>query len=135
MIKGGFYLDTREFDAKLKQVTEKTIPDAAEKGIFNAGNEWIHDAKTKPPQAPFKIGDLHSRGIVEKPKKTGKEISLVVGFNISYARRHHEVQPGTFQYTLTHVSQPGPKYLESKMVKYKKDYQKIIADTIKNKDK
>lgn len=133
--KTGHFLDFSEFETKLKNLMNNTIPDAAEKGLFNAGNELIRDAKIKPPQAPFKKGDLHARGIVEKPKKTSGGISVMVGFNIKYAARHHEVPPGTYKYTLTHVKQPGPKFLESKMIQYKEKYMGIVAETIRRKGK
>jgi len=141
MSKGGFFLDTKEFERGIKKITEQTIPDATEKGLFNAMNELLHDSITKPPQAPKDMGDLwgSKTGSAENPhimKKTRKDISIIGGFNIRYAHRHHEVPPGTYKYTVTKgATQPGPKYMESKMIKYKDKYAWIIAETIKRSEK
>jgi len=136
MSKGGFFLDMKEFERGVKKITEQTIPDAAEKGIYDAANEMLHDAITKPPQAPKDMGDLWGSRIVEKPKKAMGGISVTAGFNIRYAHRHHEVPPGTYKYTVTKgATQPGPKYLESKMIKYKDKYAWIVAETIKRSGK
>lgn len=128
----GFYIDFSGFDKKFRQLVKNAYPDDARKGLFNAGNELINDAKTKPPQAPFKKGDLHGWGIVEKPEKINESISVTVGFNIKYAHRQHEAEPGAYKYTITaKVTQPGPKFLQSKMAMYFKDYMEIIAETIR----
>lgn len=136
MTKTGFFLDTKEFNAKFKHLTDKTIPSSADKGLFNAGNELTHDAIVLPPQAPKDMGDLWGSRITEKVKTDRKGMSVRVGFNIKYAQRHHEVPPGTFHYTTWKgASQPGPKYLESKMIRYKNKYMAIITETIKRKSK
>jgi len=135
MAKSGFFLDTKEFDAKFKWVTNKVIPESAEKGLFNAGNELTRDAINLPPQAPFKTGDLWGSRITEKVKVSHNDMSVKVGFNIKYATRQHEVPPGTFHYTRTGAKQPGPKYLESKMVKYKNKYMAVVAESINRKGK
>ena len=136
MTKSGFFLDTKEFNAKFKQLTDKTIPSSAEKGLFEAGNRLTHDAITKPPQAPKDMGDLWGSRITEKVKTGRNNMSVRVGFNIKYAQRHHEVPPGTFHYTTTKgATQPGPKYLESKMIKYKDKYMWIVAESTKRKGK
>ena len=136
MSKSGFFLDAKEFNSKFKHLTDKAIPDAAAKGLFNAGNELTHDAITLPPQAPKDMGDLWGSRITEKAKKTSKDISVRVGFRIKYAHRHHEVPPGTFHYTTTKgASQPGPKFMESKMIKYKDKYMWMVAEEIKRKGK
>jgi len=131
MNKSGYFLDFSDFNKKLKKILEKTIPKAAEKGVFNAANELLNDAVEKPPQAPFKKGDLWGSKIVDKVETKGNEISAKAGFNISYATKQHEAEPGRFHYTRTGAKQPGPKYLESKMAKYRKKYGKIIAETIR----
>ena len=132
----GFYLDFSDFNKKFRQLVKNAYPDDARKGLFNAGNELIYDAKTKPPQAPFKKGDLHGWGTVEEPKKVGDSISVTVGFNIKYAARQHEAEPGAYKYTITaKVKQPGPKFLQSKMAQFKKEYMEIIAETIRRAGK
>ena len=136
MSKGSIFFDTSEFDVKFGKVTKITIPNAIEKGLFNAMNELLADSINLPPQAPKDMGDLWGSRIVEKPKKASGEMFVEGGFNIAYAHRHHEVPPGTYKYTKTKgATQPGPKYMESKMVKFKDKYQGIVTDTIKKEEK
>ena len=135
-MKTGYFLDFSEFNMKFKQRADVDFPDYIEKGLFNAMNELLSDSIKKPPQAPKDIGDLWGSRIVEKPKKTRTDIGIGGGFNIKYARRHHEVAPGTFKYTTTKgATQPGPKFMESKMIQYAKKYIGIIAETIRRKSK
>lgn len=136
MIESGYYIDTKDFDKKFNALVKKAIPEYAAKGAFDAMNELLSDAITKPPQAPKDIGDLWGSRIVKKAKEITKEILVEGGFNIKYARRHHEVPPGTFKYTLTKgASQPGPKFLESKMAQFKEKYAWIIAEVIRRMSK
>jgi len=100
MIESGYYIDMTDFDKKFNALVEKAIPEYAAKGVFDAMNELLSDAITKSPQAPKDIGDLWGSRIVEKAKEIAKEIIIEGGFNIKYARRHHEIEPGTFNYTL-----------------------------------
>lgn len=132
----GFYLDFSDFNKKFYNLVKNAIPEDAGKGAFNAMSELLNDSITKPPQAPKDIGDLWGSRIVEKAQEANKEIFVKGGFNIKYARRHHEVPPGTFKYTLTKgASQPGPKFLQSKMAMYFKKYIEIVAETIRRKAK
>ena len=130
----GLFLDFSDFNKKFYTLVKDAIPEDAQKGTFNAMNELLNDSITKPPQAPKDIGDLWGSRIVEKPKKSGKDVVVVGGFNIKYAARHHEVAPGTFKYTTTKgASQPGPKYMQSKMAMFFKKYMEIIAETIRRR--
>jgi len=132
----GLYLDFSDFEKKFTQLVKNAIPEYRDKGAFDAMNALLDDAIEKPPQAPKKIGDLWGSRIVEKAKKVGKETFVAGGFNIKYAHRHHEAEPGTYKYTKTKgASQPGPKFLESKMAKFKDKYTWIVAETIRRKGK
>lgn len=136
MIESGYYIDMKDFDKKFNNLIKNAIPEYADKGAFNAMNKLLDDAIEKPPQAPKDIGDLWGSKIVERAKKEDKESFVDGGFNIKYARRHHEVPPGTFKYTLTKgASRPGPKFLESKMAQFKEKYAQIIAETIRRMSK
>lgn len=136
MKESGLYIDMKDFNKKFNKLVKNAIPGAGEKGAFDAMNELLRDAVVHPPQAPKDIGDLWGSRIVEKVREVMKEIAIEGGFNIKYARRHHEVAPGTFKYTLTKgASQPGPKFLESKMAQFKEKYAWIIAETIKRASK
>ena len=132
--KQGYFLDFRDFIKKYPKIIGDTIPNAAEKGVFNAANELLNDAVTKPPQAPFKKGDLWGSKIVDKVEVKGNEVLASAGFNIFYAAKQHEAEPGRYRYTRTGAKQPGPKFLESKMAKYREKYGWIIAETIRRAD-
>lgn len=132
----GMYIDMKDFDRKFNNVAKNAIPEYRDKGAFDAMNELLQDAIVHPPQAPKDIGDLWGSRIVEKAQKVGKETFVEGGFNIKYAHRHHEAEPGAYKYTTTKgASQPGPKFLESKMAQFKDKYAWIIAETIRRKGK
>jgi len=138
----GYFLDFKEFNRNLKRLTDVEFPEYIEKGLFNAMNELLNDSITKPPQAPKDMGDLWGSRTGAMPgtklevEKTASAMSLKGGFHIEYAERHHEVAPGTYNYTTTKGAlQPGPKFMQSKMSQYGKKYIGIIADTIKGKGK
>lgn len=131
----GMYLDSSDFDKKFQRLVKNAIPDDAKKGLFNAMNELLSDSTTKPPQAPKNIGDLwgSTAGTVKIEGKH-KLLSVTGGFNIKYAHRHHEAEPGEFEYTVSKgASQPGPKFMLSKMIQYDKKYMEIVAETIRRK--
>lgn len=133
--KTGMYLDFSDFDKKFYDLVNKAIPEDAEKGLVDGMNGLLSDSITKPPQAPKDIGDLwgSTAGTI-KPIKGRKDKILGVsgGFNIKYAHRHHEAEPGEFKYTIDKgASQPGPKFMQSKMAQYGKKYMEIVANSIR----
>ncbi len=131
----GFNLNWSEFDRKFYDLVEKAIPGDAQKGLRKAMNEVLRDSIELPPQAPKEIGDLwgSTAGTVKVETKY-KKLSASGGFNIKYARRHHEVPPGTFKYTTDKgAKQPGPKFMLSKMINYGRKYMGIVADVIRNR--
>ncbi len=136
MAKTGFFMDFSELNRNLERLTDVEFPEYIEKGEFNAMNELLNDSIIKPPQAPKDMGDLWGSRFVGKPKRTRKDISIIGGFKIKYAKKHHEAQPGTYNYTTTKgADQPGPKYMLSKMMQYGKKYIWIIAEAIRRKGK
>jgi len=129
----GFYLDTSDFDKKLDKLDKKIIPDATRRGLVDAMNELLRDSIEKPPQAPKEIGELWGSiaGTVKAFIKRSV-MSVIGGFNKIYARRHHEAEPGEFKYTTDKgATQPGPKFMQSKMIQFKEKYFWIISETIK----
>ena len=133
----GMYLDWSDFDKKFYDLVNKAIPRDAEKGLVDGMNELLSDSIEKPPQAPKEIGDLwgstaNTVKVIEGKK--GKIQGVRGGFNIKYARRHHEVAPGEFTYTTDKgASQPGPKFMQSKMAQFGKKYMEIVADSIRRR--
>ena len=131
----GIYLDFSEFDKEFYDLVQRAIPEDARDGLFKAMNEVLSDSIELPPQAPKEIGDLwgSTADTVKVETKYG-EISVSGGFNLKYARRHHEVEPGTYNYTLTKgATQPGPKFMQSKMAQYARKYMGIVADAIRRR--
>ena len=131
----GMYLDSSDFDKKFEELVKNAIPGDARKGLFNAMNELLSDSITKPPQAPKEIGDLWgSVADTVSVETKHKILSAKGGFNIVYARKHHEVPPGTYEYTTDKgARQPGPKFMLTKMVQFGKKYMGIVAETIRRR--
>ena len=128
--KSGFSLDFKEFNTKFTNLIRNAMPNAAEKGLFNAGGEMLRDADKEIPMTPFKYGDLRGSKIVENPKITANEISVTAGYNISYAAKLHEMPKTQADRTNWSLPGSGNKFLESKMVRNKEKYMKIVARTI-----
>lgn len=142
--KGSFSLDFRDFEHKFDDLVTEKMMKAAKRGLFNAGAEMLRDADKEAPMLPKEFGDLKGSKRIEanlSSPKSGIEvvevrpkadmIEVKVGYTIKYAERQHEAEPGEFNYTTTKGSpQPGPKFLEKKMVAHKKKYVGIAADTV-----
>ena len=129
-------MDTKGFDKAFKDLTQVLLLKGAKDGEFEAANEVLRDSIDLPPQAPKEFGDLWGSRKVEAVKETSGEISIQFGFNSEYAMKQHEVPPGTYKYTTTKgATQPGPKFMQSKMSQYKDKYIGIVADVMKRKGK
>jgi hypothetical protein len=134
----GMYLDWTDFDKKFYNLVNNAIPEDAEKGLVDGMNELLRDSIELPPQAPKDIGDLwgSTADTVKLAKEKGKLLGVSGGFNIKYARRHHEAEPGEFKYTVDKgASKPGPKFMQSKMAQFGKKYMEIVADSIRRRGK
>lgn len=125
--EGGFYLDTEEFEEDLTKLIKRTVPSLAEKGGFAAGSEMLRDADKEEPKTPFKRGDLRGSKRVEVETKIG-EILIRAGFDIEYAAGQHEREKR--ESSSYNLPGSGPKFLETKVVRYRIKYMTIIADRI-----
>lgn len=128
MNKSGFTMDFTDFNKKSNRIIEHTIPDATRRGVREAAQEWKLDADNVPPRTPHKEGHLRASGRVSKAEVRGQEITAEVSYDAPYARRWHEVEPGTIKWSEPGV---GPKYLESKAVRFAKKYLAIVAAVIR----
>lgn len=132
----GFEMDFTAFNKDFFPLVGKKIPNsAADPGLVNAAFELLKDADDEAPQTPFKKSGLRGSRKVEDPKITKNEISIRAGYKSKYAAYQHEGQrkDGTHKvkkYTTKRVSQPGPKFLQTKMVRHKKKYIKSVALSI-----
>lgn len=128
MAKTGFFVNTTDFDQKFEKVIKNTIPSLAHKGLFNASNAAFTDTKNEQPYLPRDIGDLEGSWEVHKPSNL-QDLFVEFGFNIIYAARLHEDGKPGWNWTRPGS---GPKYLESKLIRNKDRYMKIVALTISN---
>ena len=138
-------MDFGDFEKTFYKLVQQSIPKNVEKGLFNGMNELLRLAKYEEPQCPKDVGDLwgSTAGTVT-PKVTPSEISVEGGFNSEYAARWHEYpdrekEPSKAKpvddinwTTNKGASRPGPKFLESKMVRHKDAIIGIAAKTIEN---
>lgn len=141
----GVGFDATELYATLKRldgdISEKTVA----VGLFQAANALLKDAIYMTPMAPKDVGDLrgsartmggegvlHKRGDSHRPIKSGKDLSVVCGFNIEYAAKWHEVpESRKINWTTDKgASNPGPKYLEKKLAIFGKRYTEIIGEYV-----
>lgn len=131
-MKTEFTLDFSDFNKKFADIVKRAAPESAEIGLREAGQQLKLDADNIPPRTPHKEGFLRGSGEVSKVEAMGKTIGITVSYDKPYARRWHEVEPGTIKWSEPDV---GPKYLESKMVRFKNKYMKIIAEVIRRRAK
>ena len=147
-----------EFKANARHLVDgldslgKSIFNSAVKGVGAALLQLKADMILQQPTAPIDEGFLRgSTSIfvqnkeVEQPPEAKEKVQKrlhshtesidagqivgVIGVNVPYAARHHEV-PAHFQ-----EPSAGNKYLESKMANNKNTYKKIIVNTINKEAK
>jgi hypothetical protein len=152
---GTFELDFSEFNRRFLEYALKTVPEAAEKGIFEAISELKHDADSVTPTTPLKQGNLrgdytiivegitkstiaeksggkgkdHAKGGSKPAERYGaKDIIAKLIFRMPYAAKWHEAVNRKVNW---HEPGSGPKYLESKMMAFGKKYMGIVASRVK----
>lgn len=132
MSASRFFLDTVDFDKKFAEFI-KTVPqEYGSQGLADAGFALLVDADDDNPQTPYKRGALRRSRKIEKPVIKSDAVSVNAGYNMVYAARLHEGEP-TWKWTTTQVSNPGPKFLESKLVANARKYMQIAVDYIRSK--
>ena len=126
-LRSGFTVDAQDFYKKFPDVTQRQIPSLVEKGLYYAGQLLMRDALMQQPFAPHEWGGLwRSEDVKQAVKKSGAWV-LECGFNIEYAARLHEAPDG-WDWTL---EGSGPKYLETKMARYRDVYMAAVAQVIR----
>lgn len=131
--KASLDIDFTYFDKTFFPLVKNKIPDFTAKGIFNAAAEMLQDADKEAPQTPFKHGDLRGSKKIEKPEIKYNKISVEAGYNIKYAAKLHESDPGQYRFVPRKgITSPGRKWLEAKMAANKERYIKIAAMKIKD---
>jgi len=138
--QGNFKYNWKKFDDKFWDFVNKEIPKRGLEGLFAGANEALDNAiEPEYPQAPKDEGHLWGSKKIDKIGiiQATKEILVVFGFNIAYARKWHELPKSKEEKTKWTISKgatvPGRKFLEAKLVKYAKRYIGIASDHIRKK--
>lgn len=132
MSKETFTMDFKIFEASLVAWANEHYTEAKE-GLASAFWNMIDDARWKPPQAPFQLGDLHASAEIDDIIIGHSYIQVSGGFNIEYAAKQHEQETSYEKPTTSVVKNPGPKFLETKMAEFGKDYIEIVVERMKRK--
>jgi hypothetical protein len=159
----GFHVDATDFQKGLTDLMEKGVPDDIDRGLYVSGNALLRDAIYEKPFAPFDEGTLRGSARTQTPdgvmrpmtqgdSANAKTIdgehanSIIVGFNIIYAARLHEISPENMSNTdklgrvlsghwPLHWKLPGsgPKFLESKMAAHPTRYLEIMGEYLRRR--
>jgi hypothetical protein len=145
--------DTSDFEIKSMALVEK-VKRASEEGMENAVKELMNDALTVSPMCPQETGAMaasHSvfvdgklvkvstvipSGGVATPRtssifKVSKNIEGALVVNKPYAASQHEGVRKGRRYANYTLIQSGPKWIESKLVRFGKKYFSMIAKRVK----
>lgn len=125
---GAFTVDFTDFNKKFRDIVGRAIPELADEGFFKAGNELLRLAIEEEPKAPHDTGRLVSAKEVIVIKGGG---GCVAGFNVEYACKLHEMPAASYHPANWKLPGSGPKFLETKVIKYRQDLIKVVADTIR----
>jgi len=131
MTKTAYRLDFKDFNKKYGIIMKKTIPEAIEKGLFEAISALKIDADNEPPRTPHLGGDLRAEYEI---KTFLKELMAELTYEMPYAHRWHEAEPGTVIWSEADQG-VGPKYVETKMARHKDSYMGVVAESIRTKSR
>jgi hypothetical protein len=127
----AFEINFEDFDRKFIAFAVHEAPDAARQGIKDAIDQLYQDALTVEPTVPKKEGTLRAQA----DKAVEVSSDSIVGtltFTQPYAHRRHEEERGPVSGKPVVFTEPGsgPKYVETKIVRFMKDYIGIVRDSI-----
>jgi len=130
----GFKISFEDFDKKFLDFAINEAPKAAEQGIFAAVSELKNDADTVEPKTPHLEGNLRGQFDLSH-KQEGERIIAELVFKMPYAARWHEaendIDPVTGSKVHWSEAGVGPKYVETKLIRFMKKYIGIATDYIK----
>jgi hypothetical protein len=130
-MKTGMYINFDDFNAGIKKLVTQAEPQATAKGLFAAGNALLNDAIYQVPKAPFKEGTLRGSARADAPVADRLGAEVLVGFNIVYAHRWHELTPEEDSKIDWSLPGSGRKFLETKMARNKEKYLRIVGNFLK----
>ncbi len=139
--------DSSDFDRKFQNIVRHAVPEKVLVGVGRAMSQVLNDCVNEVPTVPIDEGWLRGSGSVFVQNKLVDVSTLgkpgfantehaefippgqfvgICGFNTPYAASLHEG-------IKLHFTEPssGPKYMESKLMRNKGRYMKIIANAIK----
>lgn len=144
--------DDSDFKKKMNELQKQVMPQRMVKALHAAGMALWRDAINVFPTVPLREGWLRGSGSVHvngkmvfesnegKPGLANKgdtgmvdDDVVVVGFNAPYSAVMHEGQRQSGTHKVQNWSEPssGPKFLESKLAMFGKQYQKLMAKVIR----
>jgi hypothetical protein len=129
--RSGLFMDTKIFGNSFTRYAGKTLKTKAKKGAFKAGSMIIADCLKEEPKVPRLISDLQASHVV-KPDPNPLKLQVIIGFNKEYAAKMHEMPDKTWnpkegKQTIWTLPGSGPKYMTTKLVRYKDKYIAFIA--------
>jgi hypothetical protein len=122
-------LNTQEFDSKMKELL-RDMPKIEDEVLEKLGWQIINDANTIEPKTPLLDGFLRDKVKVLKEEQGVAKI----WFTMPYAAKWHEATDPEPNWS-EKESGVGPKYLESKLLRFKSDYGEFLATLIKSEFK
>ena len=150
MAKSEFTIDLSEFEKLFNRATVQLVPQAAERGLGQAGLLLLGHTGTEDPVIPKDEGTLAgswSLFVQNKLKKAGPndaatdhkepigkdEMMAVVGFNSPYAVYQHEGQRKDGSHVVHNytLAGSGPDFLKKPLSDNREFYMKKVADEIK----
>ena len=115
----SFKLDAGDFLKKTGDLLQK-LPPMGDRALLKLGDKVRRDANNIEPRTPHLEGQLRSVVVIEILEQG----IAVVWFQMPYAAKWHEATNPEPNWSEAGV---GPKYLESKLVRFKDDYAKFLA--------
>lgn len=128
MAQASLKMDFSEFNDKFGKYSKVVLQRRSKKGIREALQELKRDADEVPPKTPHLEGHLRGSGVVEDVRITMTSIAGTVRYRTPYAVRWHEAVGQAIKWSEPGV---GPKYLSSKVIRFRKKYIRIVADAIR----
>jgi len=150
MQDGGFEVDFSEFNEKFMEYALKTVPEAVEKGMFEALSELKNDADNITPKTPhlegnlrgdysfilegitqsriLEVGSKHKGGSKPAERFGAKDIIAKLVFRMAYAAKWHEAVKKKVNWSEAGV---GPKFLEMKLMMFGKKYFGLVAQRVR----
>lgn len=152
--------DDGDFEKRFRKLTTQTLPEVVVKGMGRAGLAIMRDAVMEEPKVPLDLSSLRGSGSTfvgaqlvgtsesfaeaqaePTPNKefsahtANGEVVTTVGFNTPYAANLHEHPEYDFGVTRENQGLPRPvgtgaKFLESKLLRFRKRYMTVVAKWI-----